>query len=91
MKKKKSDKKQQLASLNAGGGYTGFFSNYEKYLTGKISWYIKIILFFIPARCRISNEGWKIVFKTFRGIIYILRTEQIPPEQYNCRCKLESV
>lgn len=49
-----------------------------------ISWQMKVILFFVKEH-RHESEGCVLVFKIFRGKMYVLDQFRIPPKHFNCR------
>ena len=86
-----TDNKQQknkLCTIQKVGGSAIFtYADLKKATT--IKWFEKIALWFIQKQYQVEEiEGHTLVYKTWRGKIYVLNHWINPPKHWNCRCSV---
>ena len=62
---------------------------YKEFRHKKIGIIEKIALLFVRSHSSVEHElGFDVltVYKTLRGVVYIINQTQLPPSHFNCRC-----
>ena len=69
----------------------GFFSAFDFKKVTKITLFEKFCLWFVKAKYQIDEvENYTLIYKIFRGKMYVLGHWINQPKQWNCRCSVVS-